>query len=204
MLTISLTGGIACGKSTVASMLRALGASIVDADQISRSLTAPGGAALPQIRKTFGDGVFHPDGTLNRAALSAEVFGNAEKLEQLNAITHPLILREMERQIGLCRKQGAEAVVLDVPLLFEANMQHLGDFTVCVTAPEEVQISRMADRNGFTREEALSRIRSQMPVSEKAARSDIVIDTHKPLAELEEEVRRLYEGWMNSARKEKP
>lgn len=204
MTTISLTGGIACGKSTVASMLHALGASIIDADQISRSLTAPGGAALSPIREAFGDGVFQADGTLNRAALSAVVFGNAEKLETLNRITHPLILQEMERQKEACRKQGAEAVVLDVPLLFEANMQHLGDFTVCVTAPEEVQIRRMADRNGFTREEALSRIRSQMPVSEKAARSDIVIDTHKPLSELEEEVRRLYEGWIESARKENP
>ena len=204
MLTIALTGGIACGKSTVAEMLQSFGASVIDADAISRGLTAPGGAALPMIRQTFGGDVFHADGTLDRKALSQKVFGNEAALAKLNGITHPMILAEMEAQKEACRKQGAEAVVLDVPLLFEANMQHLGDFIVCVTAPEEVQIQRMASRNGFTREEALSRIQSQMPVWEKARRSDVVIDTDRPIDELEQEVRRLYQGWITSARKEHP
>ena len=88
MLIIALTGGIACGKSTVSGMLHTLGASIIDADEISRSLTAEGGAALPLIRETFGDQVFHADGTLNRPALSKAVFGNPDNLAKLNAITH--------------------------------------------------------------------------------------------------------------------
>ena len=191
MQTISLTGGIACGKSTVSAMLAEMGASIIDADVISRSLTAPGGAALPAIREAFGSGVFNPDGTLNRPALSAVVFSNESRLRQLNAITHPLVKRLMEEQLEACRKNGAEIVVLDVPLLFEANMQHMGDLTLCVTAPEEVQIARLASRNGFDREEALRRIRSQMPVAEKAARSDLVLDTDMPLDQLQEKVRTL-------------
>ena len=202
MLTIALTGGIACGKSTVAKMLADLGAAIIDADAISRSLTAAGGRALPQIREAFGPEVFHADGTLNRPALSGVVFGNAKALETLNAITHPLIQQEMEKQLAACRKAGCEIVVLDVPLLFEANMQHMGDLIACVSCPEEVQISRMKTRNGFTREEALSRIRSQMPVSEKAKRSDVVIDTDMPLEALESAVRKLYQGWLAAARKE--
>lgn len=195
MLTIALTGGIACGKSTVSGMLSLLGASIIDADQISRSLTAPGGAALPAIRQTFGDSVFHTDGTLDRPALSAVVFADKAAIEKLNAITHPMVKQEMETQLEHCRKQGAPLVVLDVPLLFEANMQHMGDLVACVTAPEEVQIDRMRTRNGFTREEALSRIRNQMPVCEKARLSDIVIDTNKPLEQLQKEVEQLYLSW---------
>lgn len=200
MLTITLTGGIACGKSTVSAMLAQLGASIIDADQISRSLTAPGGPALPAIRQAFGDGVFHADGTLNRPALSAVVFSNAQAIQQLNAITHPLVQQQMEAQLETCRKNGAQIVILDVPLLFEANMQHMGDLVACVTAPEDIQIARMKSRNGYSREEALSRIRNQMPVGEKAARSDVVIDTNVPLEQLERNVQRLYQGWM--ARKE--
>ena len=200
MFVIALTGGIACGKSTVSGMLSLLGASIIDADQISRSLTAPGGAALPAIRQAFGDSVFHADGTLDRPALSAIVFADKAAIEKLNAITHPLVQQEMERQLAACRKQGSAVVVLDVPLLFEAGMQHMGELVACVTAPEEVQIARMASRNGYSREEAVSRIRSQMPVEQKARLSDVVIDTNKPLTELEKEVETLYQGW--SARKE--
>ena len=108
--------------------------------------------------------------------------------------------QHMENQLMQCRKQGAQIVVLDVPLLFEANMQHMGDLVACVTAPEEVQIARMATRNGYTREEALSRIRNQMPVCEKARLSDVVIDTDKPLPRLEQDVEILYQSWI--ARKE--
>lgn len=202
MFIIALTGGIACGKTTVSAMLRNLGASIIDADEISRSLTAANGAALPAIREAFGGGVFHPDGTLDRPALSKAVFGNPEALARLNAITHPLIEREMLAQLQSCRENGAEVVVLDVPLLFEANMQHMGDLTACVTVPEETQIARLFTRNGFDRETALARIRSQMPVSEKAARSDVIINADQPLEALAETVRKLYEGWLAAARKE--
>ena len=202
MLTIALTGGIACGKSTVAAMLKDCGASIIDADEISRSLTAEGGAALPAIRQAFGEGVFHPDGTLDRPALSKTVFGNAEALEKLNAITHPLIRQEMERRMDDCRKAGCEVVILDVPLLFEANMQHMADVTACAYCGEETQIARMNSRNGFDREQALSRIRSQMPVREKAALCDVIIDTDRPLSALQEAVHKLYQGWLAHARKE--
>lgn len=194
-LTIALTGGIACGKSTVAAMLRDLGAAIVDADAISRSHTAAGGKALPHLREAFGDGIFEPDGTLNRAALSAIVFSDEHKRAQLNAITHPLIRRQMEEEAECCRKSGAPLVVLDVPLLFEAGMQHMAQLVACVSCPEEVQIDRMRTRNGYTREEALGRIRSQWPLEKKLALSDVVIDTDMPLPELAAQVERLYRSW---------
>lgn len=198
-MTIALTGGIACGKSTVAGVLRNLGAAIVDADEISRSMTAPGGKALPAIREAFGDAVFHADGTLNRPALSAAVFGNPDALARLNLITHPLIRQEMERQAEAGRKAGAPIVVLDVPLLFEAGMQDMADFVLCVVCPQEVQIARLAERNGFDRETALRRILSQMPVSEKAQRSHAVLCTDRPQPEVAEDVRKLYQGWISHA-----
>lgn len=198
MRIIALTGGIACGKTTVAGMLKECGAAVVDADEISRSLTAAGGRALGEIRRVFGDGVFAPDGTLDRAKLGAQVFSNEEKRLQLNAILHPMVMDEMKQAVDRCREDGAQIVILDVPLLFEANMQHMGEMVVCVSASQEVQIARMASRNGWDREEALRRIRSQMPMEEKRSLSDVVIDTDKPIETLREEICQLYRRWIKA------
>ena len=199
MLTIALTGGIACGKSTVSSMLAQLGASIIDADAISHELTAPGGEALPGIREAFGRLVFFPDGTLNREVLGALVFSNEAERETLNKVTHPLILNRLKEDIETCRKMGALIVVLDVPLLFEVGAEKLVDITVCTTSPEEVQIERMRTRSGLGREQAIKRIQSQMPLSEKEALADVVLDTNKPIDELQQEVLKLYNAWKADA-----
>jgi dephospho-CoA kinase len=195
MKVIGLTGGIACGKTTLADMLRRLGAVIIDADELSRSLTADGGEALPYIRQAFGDGVFQPSGSLDRRKLGQVVFGNEEARETLNGILHPMVYRRMEEELAKCRDLGVKVVVLDVPLLFETHGETLADLTLCAIAPEETQISRLKSRNGLSRDEALSRIRSQMPNDEKARRSDIVIDTDRPLMELEEKIQTLYQEW---------
>lgn len=199
MKIIGLTGGIACGKTTVATMLKELGASIIDADAISHELTAPGGEALPAIREAFGRLVFFPDGTLNREVLGALVFSNEAERETLNRVTHPLILNRLKEDIETCRKMGAVIVVLDVPLLFEVGAEKLADLTVCTTSPEEVQIERMRTRSGLGREQAIKRIESQMPLSEKEARADVVLDTNKPLDELQQEVLKLYNAWKADA-----
>lgn len=195
MKIIGLTGGIACGKSTIAGILRDLGASIIDADAINNELTNPGGEALPRIRDAFGDYVFYPDGTLNRPVLSAIVFGNEDELQKLNTATHPLITRRMLSEIETCRKMGALVVVLDVPLLFEAGLSDMANVTVCASAPEDKQVERLKTRSGLSREQALRRIHSQWPLSEKERRSDIVIHTDKPIDELRHEVQKLYLEW---------
>ena len=119
MKIIGLTGGIACGKSTIASLLKSMGASIVDADAINDQLTAPGGDALPLIEERSANLSFIRTARLNRPVLSSIVFQNEDALERLNAATHPLIQKHMLEQIETCRKMGALVVVLDVPLLFE-------------------------------------------------------------------------------------
>ena len=145
---IGLTGGIACGKSNISRTLMENGVPVVDADRISREMTAPGGPALPQIRAAFGDGIF-------------------------NGILHPMIFAEMRRQMDAV--DGA--VVLDVPLLFETGMEDWCDEIWCAYAPQKEQIRRLRKREGLTVRAALLRIHSQMPTMEKRRRADQVIRT---------------------------
>ena len=177
MRVIGLTGGIACGKSTISAALEEMGASIIDGDVLSRELTAPGGPALPAIREHFGDGVFHPDGTLNRRALGDVIFGSDEARAQLDAIMQPMLRRMILDGIEDARQSGTPLCVLDMPLLYEAGIDGLCDRVWCAWIPRETQLERLMTRDGFTREEAEARLRSQLPANEKAARADVVIDT---------------------------
>lgn len=174
-MKIGLTGGIACGKSTVSAYLKSLGYVIVDADAISHSLTAPGGAALPAIRQAFGDSVFD-GGTLNRRALGSIVFSSEEKRAQLNAILHPMIISTICSQLD-AHNTPDTLVIGDVPLLYECSMAHMFDQVWVVSIPESEQLDRIVMRDGLTREEALSRIASQMPLERKRALCDAVIDS---------------------------
>ena len=175
-MKIGLTGSIACGKSTVSAYLKSLGCIIVDADAISHSMTAPGGAALPAIRKAFGGSVFDGD-MLSRRALGSLVFSSEEKRAQLNAILHPMIISAIDEQ--LTEHDAPDALVIgDVPLLYECDMAHMFDRIWVVSVPEEEQIARIRMRDGLSREEAKKRIDAQMPLAQKRALADAVIDTN--------------------------
>lgn len=177
MRTIGLTGSIACGKSNVSETLRGLGSAIIDGDVLSRELTAPGGAALPAIRQAFGDGVFLPDGALNRRALGSVIFESDEKRAQLDGIMQPMLRQLILQRIEEARHAAAPLCVLDMPLLFEAGLDGLCDSIWCVWIPRETQLERLMARDGFTRQEAEARLRSQLSADEKAARAHVVIDT---------------------------
>lgn len=192
MKVLGLTGGIACGKSTISLTLRELGAVIVDGDVLSRELTAEGGLALPAIREAFGDGVFQPDGTLHRRALGAVVFAEDAARDRLDQIMQPLLRQLILRDIAAARDSGARVCVLDMPLLYEKGLDVLCDRVWCATLPRETQIGRLMARDGFTREEAEARLRSQLPTEEKAARADVVIDTSGTIRYTKECVIALY------------
>jgi len=172
---IGLTGGIAAGKSNLARALREAGVTVIDADAISHGLTAPRGPALPDIRRAFGEGVFAPDGTLDRRALGAAVFGNPQALARLNAIMHPLVLAEIRRQIEAHADQPA--LVIDVPLLYEVGWHVYCDEEWCAWATPRVQVRRIMRRDGHSLMAAIRRVRSQMPIGRKRRRADHVIDT---------------------------
>lgn len=174
LYVVGLTGGIACGKSHLTQALVEHGAPIVDADLVSRSITAPGMPALDQLRQVFGDSIF-TNGSLNRRALASIVFADKVRLETLNSILHPLILAAMDQQIAAMCEQPC--VVAVVPLLYETGYNSRCDEIWCAYVPQKEQVRRLITRDGLTTREALRRIRSQMPALHKARLSDRVIRT---------------------------
>lgn len=193
MKLIGLTGTIGAGKSTVSGRLKTLGAHIVDADALSRRAAEPGSRGAERIRKAFGDGVFFPDGTLNRKKLAAAAFADGSAREKLNEALHPVIFRMMENEIARCMEQNPDGmIVLDVPLLFESGWDSRVQETLVVTADEPVCLARAAKRDGSTPEEVKARMDAQMPAEEKCARADYVIDNSGTLEELFAQVDQWY------------
>lgn len=194
MRIIGLTGAIACGKSNVSDMLKSLGAAIVDGDLLSRELTSPGGAALPAIRAAFGSGVFYPDGTLDRKALGAVVFADADARRQLDEIMQPMIRTMILQGIDDARAAHAPLCVLDMPLLYEKQLDALCRRVWCVWLPRETQLQRLMLRDGCTREAAEARMASQLSADEKAARADVVIDTTGTIEQTRARIPALYQA----------
>lgn len=186
MYQVGLTGGIASGKSTVSTMLAARGAVIVDADRIAREVVEPGRPALDEIVEAFGGEMLQADGTLDREALGAVVFADADANAKLRAITYPRIGATIAERIE-AERGSDHVVVLDAALLVESGWQGLATLVV-VAADPDVQLARMTNDRGLSRDEAEMRLRSQAPLADKLAKADIVIWNNGTLAELEERV----------------
>jgi dephospho-CoA kinase len=191
MKWIGLTGGIATGKSTVTKWLRTLGYEVLDADEISHQITSLPGPALNEIFQTFGQEVRRSDGSLDRQALGALVFGQAAQLKKLEAIVHPLVLVNIAAEKERFRRLQKSAVFYDVPLLYELSMQLDFDAVVFVYCEPAQQLQRLMQRNGLTKVEAEKRIASQWTVTEKRKHSQHVILNTGDLNHLEAEVRRV-------------
>lgn len=172
-----LTGGIACGKSTVAGRFRDAGITVIDADQIARQAVAPGTSGLAEIIKHFGSDVLRPDGTLDRAKLGVLVFGDAEKRKIVNRILHPRIAARTMQTGQELASRGEPFACYEAALLVENGAADTFRPLVVVVAPEETQITRIITRDRLSEADAKARIAAQMPVNEKAAVADYVIDT---------------------------
>ena len=175
---IGLTGGIASGKSTISKMIEQLGFTVLDADIASRKVIEPGEEAYLKVKEAFGNDIFHEDGTLNRAELGNLIFNNEEKRLLLNSIMHPAVRKWMNDRQEEAFNRGEKVVFQDIPLLFEGKMQQGFDHTILVYVDADVQLERLMKRNAFSREEALARIYSQMPLLEKRALADEVINNN--------------------------
>ena len=184
---IGLTGGIGSGKSTVAGMLAALGAAIVDADAISRQLTAAGGAALPAIAAAFGTGCIDPSGAMDRNAVRTLVFSDPDAKRRLEAIIHPLVASETARQASAAVAAGAPCIVFDVPLLVEsARWRGQLQQVLVIDCSAEQQISRVMRRSGWTSEAVQQVMAGQARRDQRLAAADICIYNEAvSLAELE-------------------
>jgi dephospho-CoA kinase len=192
MRVIGLTGGIASGKSTVARTLRDLGAHIVDADQLARDVVMPRQPALQEIARAFGPEVITPEGTLDRKRLGALVFGNADKRRQLEAITHPRIAAlTQERMIGLAA-EGVPVAIYEAALLVENGTHRALDGLIVTSCDEATQARRIGERDGLSVAEARARIAAQLPLADKVAVADWVIDTCATVAETQEEVAKVW------------
>lgn len=193
MRVVGLTGGIACGKSTVSTMLSALGAPIVDADGIAREVVEPGSPVLHGIVAAFGPEMRLPDGTLDRARLGERVFADAAARERLNALVHPEIRRRSAERLAALARAGHPIAVYDAALILENGLAGAVDALIVVAVPEHVQVERLIRRDGIDRAAALARIRAQMPLAEKVAQADWVVDNSGTLSETEVRVRGIWQ-----------
>lgn len=198
MRRIGLTGGIGSGKSTVAAMLVAQGASLIDTDGIARALAAPGGAAMPAIAAAFGPELVAPDGGLDRARMRELAFGHPETKRKLESILHPLIGQECERQ---AQAASGALIVFDVPLLVESKRwRAIVERVLVVDASEEIQLQRVVARSAWTAEAVRAVIAQQAGRPLRRAAADAVIcNENLTLAQLEDEVRALWRLWAGNA-----
>ena len=180
-MIVGLTGGIASGKSTVSSMFREHGVPVICADELAHLAVSPGSPALEKIRELFGADVFDKNGELDRMALGARVFGDKSLKKELEAIVHPVVEQRKNELLEIYSAQGHPMVVLDVPLLFEAEWDGQVDVILVVYTGRDLQASRLVARNGLSDLEAQARLDSQMPIEEKKKRAHLIIDNSDSL-----------------------
>ena len=188
MRVIGLTGGIASGKTTVSNLFKISGVPVIDADLVARQVVEKGTVGLSALVNRFGEAILNTDGTLNRTELGKRMFSEEEIRSEVNDILQPLIRQEIISRMQAYKDQGKTLIVLDVPLLFEMHYENLCDDIIVVAVSVETQIARMEKRNGYTRQEALERIQSQMPLEEKVKQATIVWSNEGTLQELEQKV----------------
>ena len=194
MYRIGLTGSIATGKSTVTNMLKELGAFVIDCDKTARDVVAPGTRGLAKIEAAFGKDAIGADGSMDRVYIGDLVVRNPEVKKRLENILFPLIFESLDAELLRLEREGATPVVfLDMPLLYEVKYDSYVDEVWLVYVPFEVQLSRLMKRNGYTKEEALLRIHSQISVDKKKSLAQQVIDNSGTLEDTKEQVRSLWE-----------
>ncbi|MHB1311591.1 MAG: dephospho-CoA kinase [Gemmatimonadaceae bacterium] len=194
MRVIGLTGNIAAGKSSVARLFAAWGATVIDADQLARDAVAPGSPALDAIVARWGAALRLADGTLDRAALRRIVFADPGQRAALDAMVHPAVGRLREAAVAAARARGDQLVICDIPLLFEAGLEGTVDAVVLVDAPRALRQARLVRDRVLSPAEAEAMIDAQWPSERKRGRARWVIDNAGTTAELESRARAVFDA----------
>lgn len=188
MKIIGLTGGIATGKSTVSNMFKQLNIPVIDADIIAKKLLDIDGLAYKEVIEAFGPDIVMKSSHINRKELGRIIFNDIKKRELLNSIVHPKVYEILKRKIAEHRLNEEDIVVVDIPLLFESKMDKLTNINIVVFVDRETQFQRLISRDNITKEDAISRINSQMPLTEKVVLADIVIDNSQSILDTKEQL----------------
>lgn len=199
MLKVALTGGIASGKSTVAALFRQAGIPVIDSDAIARRLTAVGQPGWQALRQHFGPEFFLPDGTLDRAALARLVFRQPQARDQLQRRLHPLIAEAVQKELAELAAAGTKIVVVEVPLLYELGLEKNYDRVIVVQVAEDQQRQRLAERDQRSAAEINDILAAQLPLANKAARADFVVDNSGSLADTAAQVEKICAALINSS-----
>lgn len=194
-LIVGLTGSIGTGKSTITNRLKQLNIPVVDADLIAREVVEPGEPAYKEIIETFGEDILHENKKLNREKLGYIVFSDEGKRKQLNSIIHPAIRQEMIAQRDAYVAQEVPCVVLDIPLLYESDLNHFVEKVIVVATERSIQLERILKRDEIDKEEALRRMNSQIDVAKKVEWADAVIDNNGTIAESEAQLEAILRKW---------
>ncbi len=176
MIIVAITGGIACGKSFCTLVFQSNGIKTLDADIISHGITSSKGPALDAIANTFGK-EYVKNGSMDKNAMAKLVFGNSNARQRLNDILHPIIYNAIKDELYKLEKQACPIVAVEIPLLFEANMENLANYIICCHTTRQIQIDRLIKRNNLSEKEAIKRIDSQMSLKKKMELSDFLVDT---------------------------
>ena len=210
-LIVGLTGGIVCGKSTVAKMFKDLGAKIIDADKLGHKVILPHKSAWEKIVKLFGKELLKEDLSIDRKKLGEIVFDEQRLLKKLNEITHPEIIKLIKKKISLvknktCKKGKEEILIIDAALIYEAKIDNLMDKIIVVYIKEDEQIKRLKKRDNLSAEEALKRIKSQMSINEKIKFADYIIDNSNSLDKTKKQVEKIWKNLISrkESRSQKP
>ncbi|MGM0413720.1 MAG: dephospho-CoA kinase [Bacillota bacterium] len=189
-MALGLTGGIATGKTTAANILKDFGAEIVDADKIAHKIMEPDGPAYSDVVQFFGNNILNDDGSINRNKLGEIVFSNSELRQKLEKITHPIIIKEIEKRL-----ENDNNIVLVAPLLFEVGLERLVDVVWVIYCSRLTQIKRLKNRDNLDDNAANIRIDAQMPLQEKIENADLAIENEGSIEDLKSKLRVAWEKW---------
>lgn len=194
-LVVGLTGGIASGKSTVSAILLEKGITVIDADVEARAAVEKGEEAYQEIVRHFGCQILLENGSIDRTKLGSIIFYDEKERLKLNSFVHPAVRKRMTAKKEEAIRNGEKLVILDIPLLFESKLTYMADKTLLVYVDEDTQLQRLMARNRLTRDEAQARIASQMPLKDKKALADAVVDNNGSIEETKKQVWGILKKW---------